>query len=151
MADRLLLGERLTALEVEDARLAADGAGAAAAGAGPGLAEGAGLLLEQRLEGALDQAAGGLLGDLLQGGEVDPQAGALRAEGPPGDDFAPAGRQLADVLEVLGLHSGARRGLCSSGLRRRHADAFLPPFYTKPPNSAKPVLASCTGRGRTSS
>jgi hypothetical protein len=64
-------------------------------------AEGFGLLFEQGGQGPLGQAAGRLLGQLFQGGEVHLQPRALLAEGPPGHDFAPLGRQLTDLLEVL--------------------------------------------------
>jgi hypothetical protein len=66
------------------------------------LSEGLGLLLQEGGERALGQTASGLQSDRFQGGEIDSQAWSFGAESPPGDNFAPLGRQVTDFLEVLG-------------------------------------------------
>jgi len=59
-------------------------------------------LLQEGLQGALVEAGGGSLGDLLHGVEVDVQSGAVVAEGATGDDFAPLGCQITEFLELCG-------------------------------------------------
>jgi hypothetical protein len=64
--------------------------------------EGLGLLAEQGGEGALEHSLGGGLGGLLQGEQVGVQRGAGLAERPAGNDLAPLGREITEVLEFLG-------------------------------------------------
>jgi hypothetical protein len=59
------------------------------------------LLLRQGAEGPFGQAIGGGAGDLLHGIQVDVDARPRRAEGVPGNNLAPTGRQFTDFLEVL--------------------------------------------------
>jgi hypothetical protein len=92
VADGLVVGDGAAAGD-EGARLAADGAEVAAGGARALRGQGLGLLPQQGGEGALGQAAGGGVGDLLEGVEVDVEAGAAIAEGAAGNDFAPVGRR----------------------------------------------------------
>src|SRR5205814_4338545 len=98
VADRFALGEG-TARPVQGAGLAVQGAGGAAVGTGCLFAERLSLLFQQDGQGALGEASGRGLGQLLHGLEVGVQAGTAVAEGAAGDDFAPAGRQVADFLE----------------------------------------------------
>jgi hypothetical protein len=69
------------------------------------------LLLQAGGEGALGQAQGSGQSDLLHQVEVHVQAGAGLAEGALGNDFAPAGGQVADLLEHLGGQLAARHGV----------------------------------------
>jgi hypothetical protein len=69
------VGDRLTladgpAGDLQGAGFAVDGTGGAAVGAGGLGAEGLGLLFQQGGEGALGQAGGGGVGELLHGVEV---------------------------------------------------------------------------------
>jgi hypothetical protein len=68
-------------------------------------------LLQGGGQGALRQAGRGGAGDLLHHVEVHVEAGASRAEGAAGDDFAPAGGEVADLLEHLGGELAARHGV----------------------------------------
>jgi hypothetical protein len=83
-------------------RLAAGRAEPAAAGTGLLFAQAAGVLPREAWQGSLGQALGGGRGDRSHGGEVDVQAGALVTEGPAGNDCAPLGGPVADLLEVFG-------------------------------------------------
>jgi hypothetical protein len=76
-----------------------DRAETTAVGAGLLFGECLGLPLEEDGQSALGQAGGGGGGELLHGGELEAFAGAgFIAEGSAGDDIAPAGGQLADLL-----------------------------------------------------
>jgi hypothetical protein len=65
-------------------------------------------LFQEGGEGAGSEAGRGGLGHLPHGLEVGVQAGALVAEGAAGDDFAPAGGEVADFLEEFGRKFTAR-------------------------------------------
>ena len=101
VADRLAVGDLLSAGEVEGAVLAPHPAGPATGGARLLLAEGLGLLLQEGGQGAFGEPGRGGGRDLLQGREIDVQSRPLVAEGPSGDDFAPLGGESTDILEVL--------------------------------------------------
>jgi hypothetical protein len=73
VGDGRAVGQRAAAAG-QGAWLLAHRAQSAAGRAGVLAGQGAGLLLQQGAEGALGQAAGGRVGDLLQGGEIDVQA-----------------------------------------------------------------------------
>jgi len=111
------------------ARLAAHGARLSAVGAGPIGGKGLGLLLQEGGEGALGQAAGGGRGDLLQGEQIDVQAGPGVAEGAAGDNLAPLGGGIADVLEFLGCQMRGGHEQSCLGLTPSDRGAFLQPFY----------------------
>ena len=115
-------------------------------GAGVLWAEGLGLLLQKGIDGALDQAAGGLQGQFLQDAEVDVGAGAVRSESASGHDFAPLGRQLADLPEVFRAGMSAGQGLVSLALASVAPDELLFPFYCRVFFQAKPVL-TCNSTG----
>jgi hypothetical protein len=88
--------------------------------------EGLGVLFQEGGEGALGQAGGGGVGELLQGLEVGVQAGAGVAEGAAGDDFAPAGGEVTDFLEELRgkfttRHGQYRLALATKGGRKSSA------------------------------
>src|SRR5438045_4764410 len=91
----------LAAVDVQGPCPSLHGAGAAAVGAGLLRAEGLGLVLQGGGERAFGQSGGGRGGELLQGGEIEVEAGAGVTEGPAGDDFAPLGSESTDILEVL--------------------------------------------------
>jgi hypothetical protein len=110
-------------------------------------AEGHGLLLQEGIDGALDQAAGGLQGHFLDEGEVDVEAGAVRPESTPGDDFAPLGGQRADLPEVFRTGLSAGHGLDSLALASVTLDELLFPFYCRVFFQAKPVLPRGTRTG----
>lgn len=101
MADGLRVGDG-NAPATQGAWLAGVGAEAAAVRTGQLVGEGVGLLFQEGGEDALGQAAGGGVRDLLEGGEVEVQAGAGLAEGLAGDRFSPAGGPVVDFLELLG-------------------------------------------------
>ena len=86
---------------MEGPLLATDGTGPAAVGTGLLLAQGGGLPFQQRLQGAFGDAGRGRLGDLLHRVEIDVESGAVRAEGPAGDDLAPLTGELAEFVEIL--------------------------------------------------
>lgn len=91
-------------------------------------AQGVGLALQEGLQGALVEAGGGGLGDLLHGVEVDVESGAVVTEGAAGDDFAPLGRQITEFLELLrGKLAACHEGSCL-GVRATEPSAF---FLTK--------------------
>jgi hypothetical protein len=75
------------------------------------------LSLQEGLQGALVEAGGGGLGDLLHGVEVDVEARAVVAEGAAGDDFAPLGRQITEFLELLGGKLASRHDGSCLGVR----------------------------------
>ena len=102
VADRLAVGDLLSAGEVEGAVLAPHPAGPATGGARLLLAEGLRLLFQEGGERALGEAGSGSGGELFQSGESSVGAGASLAKGPSGDNFAPLGGQLTDLVEVLG-------------------------------------------------
>jgi hypothetical protein len=64
-------------------------------------AEGLRLLFQEGGEGAFGQASGRGTGELFHGSEVGVQSRAVVAEGPSGNDFAPAGCQVTDFLEEI--------------------------------------------------
>lgn len=72
-----------------------NGAGSAAAGTRLLLAKAGGLAFEEEPEGALVEAGGGGLGDLLHEIQIDIEIRAVVAEGAAGDDLAPAGGEVA--------------------------------------------------------
>ena len=105
MAQRFVQRDRLAAVEVQWSGLLSDGAGAAAVGAGQLRTKGLGLLLQGGRERAFSEAGGG--SELFQGGEIEVEARAVDAESPSGDNFAPLGGQMTDILEVLGRNFAA--------------------------------------------
>jgi len=113
MADRFALVER-AAGKGQGAGLAVDAADGATVRTGRVRAEGLGLLFEQGDESSFGQPCRGGASELLHGVEVGIQCGSVVAEGTPGDDFAPAGGEVADLLEEL-------RGK----LTRRHGESCL--------------------------
>lgn len=72
-------------------------------------AERGGLLLQGGSQGALSQAEGRGVGDLLQGVEIHVQARPLVPEGAAGNDFTPAGGQVTDFLAEFGRKFTPRR------------------------------------------
>jgi hypothetical protein len=131
------------------ARLARDAGVAATVGAGVGVAEVVGQLFEAGGEGALSQSACRLLGDFLQSGEVGSQARSFLPESPAGNNFSPLCRQLADILEVLGVQGLTRHSLPSLALADINGDARFLSLYHKALSLAKQVLASRQGEVRT--
>jgi hypothetical protein len=101
VAKRLLMLDLLAAVDVQGPCLSLHAAGSAAVGARLLRAEGLGLLLQSGGERAFGQPGGGSGGELLQGGEVEVEAGPGLAEGASGDNFAPLGGKGTDILEVL--------------------------------------------------
>jgi hypothetical protein len=142
VADRLALLHRAAA-DVQVARLTADGAGASAVGAGLLVAEALGVLLQEAGAGALDQPLSGGAGQLLHGGQIDLEVGAVVAKGLTGNDFTPAGSQFADFVEILGCEVGARHWLSCLVLGETGWGALPLPLYRQAPVAAKQVLTSC--------
>jgi hypothetical protein len=141
MAHRFALGDGAVA-EFEGAFLAGDAARASTVGTGLCGAELLGLLFQQRGQGALGHALGGGGGDLLHDVEIDIESRAGVAEGVAGHNFAPAGSEVTDVLELLSgeltlWHSQACLVLAKSGKY-----AFLLALYRTILCLAKQVLTS---------
>jgi hypothetical protein len=99
-------------------------------------------LLHQGGQGALSQAGGRGGGDLLHRVQIDVGARPGLAEGLAGDDLAPAGRELTDLLEVLGGELAARHGQSCLVLATISGDAFLLTLYGIALRLAKQVLTS---------
>jgi hypothetical protein len=60
-----------------------------------------GLLGQQGGQGALEQALSGGLGSLLEGEQVGVHGRTAVAEGASGNDFAPLGCKVTEILELL--------------------------------------------------
>jgi hypothetical protein len=58
-----------------------------------------GLLFQEGGQGALGEAGGGGVGELLHGLEIGVPSRAVVAVGASGNDFAPAGSEVTDFLE----------------------------------------------------
>lgn len=102
VAHRLAVGNWLSALEVEGAVFPSHEARPATGGARLLLAEGSSLLFQEGRESALGEPGRGRSGELFQGREGGVEPGSGLAEGPAGDNLAPLGGQITDLLEVLG-------------------------------------------------
>jgi two-component system, NtrC family, sensor histidine kinase HydH len=100
------------------------------------------LLLQQRGEGALGEAGRRGAGELLHGLEVGVQAGAAVAEGAAGDNFAPAGGQIADFLEEFRGKFTMRHGRYRLVLAAEGPEEFLSPLYDTRLGVAKLLMAS---------
>jgi hypothetical protein len=127
MADRLALGEG-AAGHVQGAGFAVQGTGGATVRTGNLFAQGLGLLFQEGAEGALGEAGRRGAGELRHGLEVRVQAGTALPEGAAGDDFAPAGGQVADFLEELGGKFTARHGRYRLVLAAKGGGEFLNPL-----------------------
>lgn len=103
------------------------------------------MLFEEGGQGALGEPLGGGQGDLLEGEEIDVGSRSGVAEGASGDDFAPLGRQFAEVLEFLGCELRRVHPSSCLGVTSRAEGGFPRPFYDRVLWLAKPVLASATG------
>jgi hypothetical protein len=141
MADRLALGEGAVAAG-QGSLGPADRAGAAAVGAGLLGAQSLRLLLQQSREGAFSQPGSSGAGDLLHGGQIDLGSRAIGAEGVAGDDFAPAGGQFTDFLEVLGGEVRTRHGESCLGVAKINRETLYLALYRKALCQAKLFLAS---------
>jgi hypothetical protein len=69
-----------------------------------------GLLLEEKLESSLVESLCGSGGDLLEGAEVDVEAGSVITECSFGDDLCPSGSEVLEFLEFFGCEAGRRHG-----------------------------------------
>jgi hypothetical protein len=118
----------VAAREVQRPGFALDRTGALTSGTGVFGAEGLGLLFQEGIQGALDQATGRLQGQVLQDGEVDVGPWTFRPESAPGDDFAPLGGQLTDVPDVFRAGMSAVHGLTSVALASWSRDELRFPF-----------------------
>jgi hypothetical protein len=106
VANRLALLQ-LGAVYLEGALLPADGTRPSALGTGLLLAQGVGLLFQERLQSAFGEAGGGGVGDLLHGIEIDIEPRPLVAEGAAGDNFTPLSGEAVEFLEFLGGEGAA--------------------------------------------
>src|SRR5580700_4095862 len=121
------------------------GTGGAAVRTGDLFAQDLGLLFQQGGEGALGKASGRGAGELLHGLEVRVQAGAGVAEGAAGDDFAPAGGEVADFLEELRGKFTARHARYRLVLVAKGPEGLLGPLYDTRLGRAKLLMASSSG------
>jgi hypothetical protein len=103
-------------------------------------------LVQEGGEGALEQSPGGGVRDLLQGQEIDVQTGAGVAEGAAGDNFAPLGCQVTEVLELFGCKPGSSHDLSFLGLAPMYGERFFGTLYRKGLHPAKSVLASSVAK-----
>jgi hypothetical protein len=142
VAERFVGGEGAAVAGGRGAGFMTDGAEAAAVGAGLFGGQGLGLLLQEGGQGALGQAAGGRLGELFEGEEIDVQAGAGVPESPAGATFSPAGRQFADFLEVFRGKKRAGHRLPCLGVTAIRREGRSCPFDGTVCSPAKPVQAS---------
>jgi hypothetical protein len=126
VAHRLVVRDGLPALDMHGAGFVADGTKLATGGAGLLVAQGVGLLFQEGSQGAFGQSAGSLPGDLLQGGEVGVQAGAVGPEGVSGHDFAPLGSQVTEFAEVFRFQLSTRHLGCCFPLGSRPATPSSP-------------------------
>jgi hypothetical protein len=108
-------------------------------------AEYVGLLLQQGLESSFGQALGSGGGDLLHGIEINIEAGPGFPKGVAHHNFAPAGSQITDFLEVLGREFASGHGQCLLVLTKMGRDAFLFPLYGTVLCLAKRVVTSSDG------
>jgi hypothetical protein len=99
MADGLVIGQGYPAANLDGTVLVGERAESATGRAGLLVRQGVGLPLQQALQGACDQPGGGGLGDTLQGGQIE--ADGVVA-GAAGDDFAPLGGQVVQLLQFGG-------------------------------------------------
>jgi hypothetical protein len=106
-----------------------------------------GLLLQAGPQGAFSQSGGSGAGDLLHRVEVHIQAGALVPEGAAGDDFAPTGGEVPDLLEQFGGKVASRHGVSCLVLAESVGDEVLRPLYDPPLSHAKLLMASSSGMG----
>ena len=127
MSDRFI-GSNAAAGPVQGAWLAGDGTGGAAVGAGKLLAEGLGLLFQERGQGSFGQPVGGGLGDLFHGVEVGVESGSVVAEGASCDDFAPVLGEVTDFLEEFGGEFAACHGEYHLVLAAQGKEQFLSPL-----------------------
>lgn len=79
-----------------------DGTELLAVRTGLGVGQGLGLLFEERGERALEQPLGGGLGGLLQAEQIGVQGRTGIAEGAAGNNLAPLGSEVTEILEFLG-------------------------------------------------
>jgi hypothetical protein len=142
VAERLAVLDGLTAVDVQRSGLALHGAGPATAGAGLVLPEGVGLLFQEGGEGAFGKSGRGRRRDLLQGSEIGVEARSVVAESPSGDNSAPLGGQIADVLEVLGRDLSTCHRLSCLRVIENGANGLSFLLYSKGLYGAKQVLTS---------
>jgi hypothetical protein len=116
----------VSALDLERAWLTAEGAKPPAVGTGLLRAQGVGLLFQEGLQGALGEAGGGRVGDLLHGGEIDVESGPVVAEGASGDDFAPLCGEAAEFLDVVGGKGAVCHDASCVGVRTRGKEKVAP-------------------------
>jgi hypothetical protein len=107
VADRFVIVDR-AAKEVQGAQFVLDGTKLLALRTGLLFGQGLGLLFEQCAERALEQSLSGGLGSLFEGEEIGIQRRANVPESAAGNDFAPLGGKITEILEFLGSQ-------CSSG------------------------------------
>ena len=98
MTDWFVLGDA-AAGHLQRARLTEHGTGSATVRTGHLFAECLGLLFQEGGQGALGEAGGGGVGELLQGLEIGVPSRAVSAVGAAGNDFAPASSKVTDFLE----------------------------------------------------
>ena len=106
------------------------------------LPEGVGLLFQEGGEGAFGKSGRGRRRDLLQGSEIGVEARSVVAESPSGDNSAPLGGQIADVLEVLGRDLSTCHRLSCLRVIENGANGLSFLLYSKGLYGAKQVLTS---------
>jgi hypothetical protein len=130
VTERLALLNLMAAFEAKRPGLALDRTKALAVGARVLGSEGLCLLLQEGVEGSLDQSAADLQGQFLHDAEVDVQSRPLGPERPPGHDFSPLGGEFTDFADVFRSWLDARHGLPSLALASWSSTSFLALYIT---------------------
>ena len=114
------------ALHLQRAFLAVDGTGPSALRTGLLLAQGLGLLFEERLQGAFGEAGGSGVGELLHGIEIDVESGSVVAESASGNDFAPLGSETLKLLKLFGSEGAACHDASCVGVETKTKEKVAP-------------------------
>ena len=145
MADRFALGYG-SAGQLQGAGFAVQDTGRAAVRTGHLGTEGLGLLFEKGGQGPLGQTGRGSAGQLLHDVEVGVQGRPGIPEGAAGNDFAPAGSQIADFLEEFRGNFTTRHSRYHLVLAAKVREEFFSPLYDTRLGLAKLLMASRAGR-----
>ncbi len=141
MANRFALGHG-PAGQLQGAGFAVQGTGGAAVRTGHLGAEGLSLLFEEGGQGPLGQTGRGSAGQLLHDVEVGVQARPSIPEGAAGNNFAPAGSQVADFMEEFGGNFTTRHSRYHLVLAATVREEFFSPLYDTRLGFAKLLMAS---------
>jgi hypothetical protein len=109
------------------------------------LAQGARLLFQEGLRGALGEAGGGGAGGWLQGLESDVESGPAVAWGVSGDDFAPACGEVVELLKFLGSERASCRAASCLEVETKRKEKMAPGKVRPRTSGAKRFMTSWFG------